>query len=285
MNGCAHKRFGGFIWLKTADFWYPARFGITKATRARRRRLSGAAMIPVSKLADYLREQGLQLDRTELQIAVMTLSAVLAVDKPVIRRDLFRYQTPKVSADGSCSLIDELEEQPYNLAPLLGGETPEALHALTNLNALIDSVNTRVGANWLGIYRKFGQGKDAKLVKLAYTGLPSRAEFPLTEAFAEHSNNSRVGLTGWGVLIDDVVQWRAEGGGYYECDPKVKSEVCLPVLGDDDNVLGIIDAEAFDAGFFTDERKVWLAALAIVLAKPLAELPPLEKDGNNPQLH
>ena len=86
--------------------------------------------------------------------------------------------------------------------------------------------------------------------------MPSRAEFPLTEAFAEYSNNSRVGLTGWAVLIEDVKAWRAEGGGYYECDPKVMSEVCLPVQGQDDNVLGILDAEASSAGFFTPEAGV-----------------------------
>ncbi|VEB42391.1 Uncharacterised protein [Chromobacterium violaceum] len=66
------------------------------------------------------------------------------------------------------------------------------------------------------------------------------------------------------------------GGGYYECDPKVKSEICLPVLHSDDNVLGIIDAESFAAGHFTPERQVWLAALAIVLPQLLIKLPPLE---------
>nr|WP_199064959.1 hypothetical protein [Chromobacterium sp. ASV5] len=241
-------------------------------------------MIPVSQLTDYLREQALNLDKTELQIAVMTLSAVLNVEKPAPRKDLYRYPVPKLSEDGSCSLIEELDERPYDLAPLLGGEREATGKALADLHALLDSANSKAGAAWIGIYRKFGQGKDAKLVKLAYQGLPSRAEFPLTEAFAEHSNNSRVGLTGWAVLIEDVAQWRAEGGGYYECDPKVKSEVCLPVLAEDDNVLGIIDAEAFEPGFFTPERLVWVAALAIVLAKPLAALPPLENDEDRPQI-
>ncbi|WP_227103600.1 GAF domain-containing protein [Chromobacterium rhizoryzae] len=230
-------------------------------------------MIPVSQLADYLREQSLDLDRTELQIAVLTLSAVLNADKPAARQDLYRYRVPKLSEDGSCSLFEELADEPYDLAPLFGGESPEATAALRNLLALVESVNLKVGADWLGVYRKIGKGQQAKLVKLAYQGVPSRAEFPLTEAFAEYSNNSRVGLTGWAVLIEDVKAWRAEGGGYYECDPKVMSEVCLPVLGQDDNVLGILDAEASSAGFFTPERLVWLAALAIVLAEPFAALP------------
>ncbi|OHX17237.1 GAF domain-containing protein [Chromobacterium sphagni] len=239
-------------------------------------------MIPASQLTDYLREQALNLDVTELQIAVITLQAVLSVDKPAPRRDLYRYRVPKLGEGGSCSLIHELDDTPYDLSFVLGGESPELTAALVNLNALVDSVNAKIGADWLGIYRKIGVGKDAILVKLAYQGVESRAEFPLTEAFAEHSNNSRVGLTGWAVVVDDVAQWRAEGGGYYECDPKVKSEVCLPVLGRDDNVLGIIDAESFEPDHFTPERQVWLAALAIVLAPQLAALPRLEKPDSLP---
>jgi putative methionine-R-sulfoxide reductase with GAF domain len=239
-------------------------------------------MIPASQLTDYLREQALKLDVTELQIAVMTLQAVIAVNKPAPRRDLYRYQVPKLGEGGSCSLIDELDETPYDLRVILGAETADTTAALVNLHALLDSVNNKIGADWLGIYRKIGVGNNAVLVKLAYQGLESRAEFPLTEAFAEHSNNSRVGLTGWAVLVDDVAQWRAEGGGYYECDPKVKSEVCLPVLGGDDNVLGIIDAESFQTGHFTPERLVWLAALAVVLPQLLVKLPPLENEESLP---
>ena len=114
-------------------------------------------MIPVSQLSDYLREQSLELDRTELQIAVLTLSAVLSADKPAARQDLYRYRVPKLSEDGSCSLFEELAEEPYDLAPLFGGESPEATAALRNLLALVESVNLRVGADWLGVYRKIGR--------------------------------------------------------------------------------------------------------------------------------
>lgn len=234
-------------------------------------------MIPTRQLTDYLREQGLKLDRTELQIAVMTLQAVLDVEKPPVQRDLFRYRVPELSEDGACSLVEELADEPYDLSVWFGGETEAARSLLTNFNALVDSVNQKVGADWLGIYRRAGEGKDARLVKLAYQGLPSRAEFPLTEEFAAGSNNSRVGLTGWGVLIDDVAAWRAEGGGYYECDPKVKSEVCLPIVDEHDRVLGILDAESSQLGYFDASRQVWLAALAVVLAAPFAAMPPLEK--------
>jgi len=240
-----------------------------------RKSIEELKMIPARQLADYLAVQGLDIERVEVQIAALTLSAVLEVPKPTPPRDLFRYRVPKLSEDGACSLIEELADEPYDLNPLF--EDREAAQAqLVNLNALIDSTNQRLGADWLGIYRAVGVMDDARLIKLAYTGRESRAEFPLTEAFAEKSNNSRVGLTGWGVVIDDIAKWQEMGGSYYECDDKVKSEVCLPICTPSGAVLGIIDAEAAEVGFFTPEKQAWLVALALVLAEPMLNLPLVE---------
>jgi len=63
------------------------------------------------------------------------------------------------------------------------------------------------------------------LVKEAYVGEPSRAEFPLTESFAERSNNSSVGLSGEAVLVEDVAE---HDGPYYECDDSVRSGSAVP---------------------------------------------------------
>lgn len=230
-------------------------------------------MIDAQTLRDYLREQSLDLDLTQVQVAAITLAAVLASPKAPVDRDLFRFPVPPLGENGACSLVDELADEPYDLSSWFGGETEAARAALTDLSALIDSTNHQVGADWLGIYAVCGEGEAARLVKMAYHGRPSRAEFPLTVSFAEISNNSRVGLSGWGAVIDDVAEWLQMGGGYYQCDPAVQSEVCLPVLDHEGRVLGIIDAEASERAFFDPARQIWLAALAIVLAKPLAELP------------
>jgi putative methionine-R-sulfoxide reductase with GAF domain len=235
-------------------------------------------MIATRELAEYLKEQALDLQTIEVQIAAMTLGAVLDVEKPSAHADLYRYPVPLIGEGGACSLVDELAAEPYDLAPLFGGVSEEATTALRDLAALVESTNLRVGADWLGVYRRVGAGATARLVKLAYQGVPSRAEFPLTEAFAEVSNNSRVGLTGWGVVIEDVAAWQAGGGSYYQCDPRVKSEVCLPVLDAEGRVLGILDAESAQAGFFGPDRLAWLAALAAVLAQPFLDLPLVAED-------
>lgn len=235
-------------------------------------------MIEARALRAYLREQRLPLQPDAVQVAALTLTAVLAVEKPLLAADPFCYPVPKLGENGACSLVDELADAPYDLSPWFGGRTAAAHRALTDLSALLDSTNHQIGADWLGIYAVRGSGDDARLVKLAYRGRPSRAEFPLTEAFAEVSNNSRVGLSGWGVVIDDVAAWRALGGSYYTCDPAVQSEVCLPVLDAEGRVLGIIDAEAGAPGYFDAGRLDWLAALALVLAAPLAGLPFVEAE-------
>ncbi|TDR71446.1 GAF domain-containing protein [Paludibacterium purpuratum] len=235
-------------------------------------------MIAAQVLKAYLREQSLELDQTEVQVAAITLASVLMAQKPIPARDLFRFPVPVLGENGACSLVDELSDEPYDLSVWFGGDTDEARAALAELVALIDSTNRQIGADWLGIYVVRGEGESARLVKMAYHGRPSRAEFPLTEAFADVSNNSRVGLSGWGVVIEDVAEWRALGGSYYQCDPTVRSEVCLPVLDDTGRVLGIIDAEASERGFFDPARQAWLVALAVVLAKPLASLPFVEAE-------
>jgi L-methionine (R)-S-oxide reductase len=235
-------------------------------------------MIDVRSLKAYLREQSLSLPLPEVQVAALALSAVLAAPKPRLAHDVFRYPVPLQGEDGACSLVDELADTPYDLSIWFGGATDEAHRALTDLYALIDSTRRQVDADWLGVYAVRGAGVGARLVKLSYHGRPSRAEFPLTETFAELSNNSRVGLSGWGVVVEDVDAWRAAGGSYYACDPAVQSEVCLPVIDEEGRVLGIIDAEAGTKGFFTAERQAWLAALAVVLADPLTRLPFVEEE-------
>jgi putative methionine-R-sulfoxide reductase with GAF domain len=95
---------------------------------------------------------------------------------------------------------------------------------------------------------------------MSYFGKPSRAEFPLTEAFSQLSNNVYVGLNGEKRTINNVEQYRQSGGEYYTCDPKVKSELCWPIISNKNNtssttkteILGIIDAECFENDRFDE---------------------------------
>lgn len=176
---------------------------------------------------------------------------------------LYRYRVPKLSADGSCSLIEELDPTPYDLAASLGGRSLDTSLRLVTLHALVEAVARHTEAAWLGVYQVRHLPSGRALVKLAAVGVESRAEFPLTEAFGRHSNNVAVALSGVARVIDDVREHASAGGAYYECDPAVRAEACLPLLDDTGAVVGLLDAEATEPAHFTPPRLAQLAALAL----------------------
>ncbi len=178
---------------------------------------------------------------------------------------LYTYPVPKMSVDGSCSILEEQAEASYNLASTFGiAYDYKTLkdHAqskrLWHLDQVISALQQQTKADWLGVYRKIKKlSGEEILVKEAYTGIFSRAEFPLTQEFAQKSNNSTVGLSGKAVLIADVF---AHAGPYYKCDGKVRSEFCAPIFHNN-KIIGIIDAEAFEPNFFTEEKVYQIAAV------------------------
>ncbi len=194
-----------------------------------------------------------------------TMDAMGELPRDISLDTLYTYAVPVLGNDGACSLIDEIAPTPYDLAPMLGGRTDTITRKLLLLNQVVEYATQLSGADWLGIYQvRANQTQHRVLVKLAYRGRPSRAEFPLNAEFAKGSTNSTVGLEGSARVIDDVAIYTAEGGGFYVCDDKVQSEACLPVFDEAGHVIGIIDAEAEPKQFFNPERLAAVAALAMV---------------------
>lgn len=199
--------------------------------------------------ADQQAEALMQLDRSPL---------------PDNIDDLYRFQVPELGEGGTCSLFGELAEEPYDLSQILGGENDANSQLLADLHAAVQKITADTGTDWLGIYsRRTNSEGEEVLVKLAYTGAASRAEFPLNPEFAALSNNSTVGLSGKGRLIQSVNEYRADGGEYYTCDPKVQAELCIPLYNEQDEVIGILDAEAFSEQFFDDTRLSAFVGLAL----------------------
>lgn len=180
-------------------------------------------------------------------------------------QSLYTYPVPMLSADGACSAVEELAPMPYDLGAILGGRSEQTTRRLALLERLVERAQETTGADWIGIYQRRANPAGAEvLVKLAYVGRPSRAEFPLSTEFARGSTNSTVGLTGRATVIDDVARHVQGGGGFYVCDREVRSEACIPILDERLQVAGIADAEAKSKGFFTAGRLAVLAALALV---------------------
>lgn len=176
--------------------------------------------------------------------------------KPDVR---YQFQVPLLGEGGTCSLFGELDPVPFNLSSTL---TESELTLLPLLQNITDWIVFNSKVDWFGIYLKRTQANGENvLTKMSYFGSPSRAEFPLTTEFATLSNNSYVGIYGEKRTINNVEQYRQSGGEYYTCDPKVKSELCWPIISNKNNtsvnpqakILGIIDAECFENDRF-DER-------------------------------
>ncbi|MGE5616413.1 MAG: GAF domain-containing protein [Bacillota bacterium] len=221
------------------------------------------------RIAHYLRAAGLvSLLHREADVERAARDLLEAMGEKVAVMDadsLYSYSIPMLSEDGSCSLPDQLSPVPYDLGPILGGRSEQTTRRLALLERLVERAQETTGAEWLGIYqRRVKADGAAVLVKLAYMGRPSRAEFPLSREFAGHSTNSSVGLTGHAIVIDDVRRHVEGGGGFYVCDSAVEAEACLTILDERLNVVGIVDAEAHRRSFFDAERLAVLAALCVV---------------------
>ncbi len=221
------------------------------------------------RINDYLRMAGLESlfgREADVERAVRDLMDAMgekvAIDDP---ESLYAYPVPMMTEDGACSIVDKLAPVRYDLGAILGGRSEQTTRRLALLERIVERAQETTGADWIGIYQRRVNGSGLPvLVKLSYVGRPSRAEFPLTSEFAQRSTNSTVGLTARAAVIDDVSKHVEAGGGFYVCHDGVQSEACLPILGGDGEVAGIVDAEARPRGFFGWERLVVLAAVAMV---------------------
>lgn len=229
---------------------------------------------PREAIAAYLRMAGLErLLGREADVERSVRDLMEAMSEKVDVGDgasLYTYTVPMLTEDGSCSIVDQLAPVPYDLTAILGGRSEQTTRRLALLERLVERVQETTGAEWVGIYqrRTNAQGLEV-LVKVAYVGRASRAEFPLDREFAQRSTNSTVGLTGRATVIDDVSKHVEAGGGFYVCDDGVQSEACLPILDGARGVAGIVDVEAKPKAFFSADRLAVVAALAIVAAAAL----------------
>lgn len=214
----------------------------------------------------YLQHAQLDVDANLIAAAVDKLDHYfLHSVLPDVR---WQYLIPELGEGGACSLFGHLQAEPFKLSDHLNQDQQTELK-LANLQRIVDFVREYTGVDWFGIYQTTDTAQGPQLLKLAYYGAPSRPLFPLTAAFATGSNNVQVALSKTGRIINNVQQYLAQGGEYYTCDPKVKSEVCLPLFDQHNACVGIIDAEAFNSDFFNQTTLSVLIAACIKIPQYL----------------
>lgn len=190
-------------------------------------------------------------------------------------KGLFVYDVPK-EANGAC-IYPKVKDSDYNLAfvegvdpSLKGLENDPQTERIWRLKKIVTSLSTITNTEWVGVYRAVTNPQGERvLAKEAYFGDMSKPEFPLTEENAKHSNNSKVGLTGEAVIMDDVLGTLAADPDttYYTCNPNVDSEFCLPIFGKNGDILGIIDAEAWVKNHFDADKLLQVAKVAYDLGQ------------------
>ncbi|MBE0362608.1 hypothetical protein PULV_a0137 [Pseudoalteromonas ulvae UL12] len=219
-------------------------------------------------VSSYLSTAGLECPVSLIESKIELIQTYLAQHGLDTKAPL-NYYVPELGEGGSCSLFGHLQAEPFELSSVVNITDDKNLERLNCLQAIVDCVVKESQVDWFGIYQKVTHDSQQQLVKLAYFGAESRACFPLNETFAALSNNVKVGLSKRARVINDIPTYLTEGGEYYTCDPKVLAESCLPLLSGDNQLLGIIDAEAFKLHFFDDEQLALLIAACFVIPKYL----------------
>lgn len=216
---------------------------------------------------DYLQHSGLLTEygdiSAEIERHCLALNDYLQTAAGAVS---WQFQVPELGEGGACSLFGQLAVEPYSLVPILGGQTAANQQALSKLSAIASYYQRHSRQDWFGIYQaRNNPAGERVLVKLAYYGAASRAEFPLNSEFAKISNNSTVGLTGRARVINSVPAYLAAGGEYYTCDPKVQAEACLPLFDHSGKIAGIVDAEHFQQAIFTPAAMALLVAVCLIV--------------------
>jgi len=221
-------------------------------------------------LADYLQAVGLPQYVWDIETTPVTSSlqppprpfnelfnesngvAASLTDKEVA--ELYTYKVPR--DDTALSPRGVLLNEPFNLATEvfhipydfeeLRTTHKDTTEWLWRLHKLVKLLQQQTGIQWLGIYRTVALQDYDGLVKLAYFGEYSRPIMPLTPEFADVSNDAWVGRNGKARLISDLTNHK---GTYYRgLSDNEKSELCIPIFGQEGEVVGIINAESWEVG-------------------------------------
>ena len=154
-----------------------------------------------------------------------------AADKPVMYRDL-------ASA----------------LAGLVAGE-PDAIANMANAAALI--FETLPDLNWAGFYRNLG----GELVLGPFQGRPACIRIKFGEGVCGAAAETR--------RVQRVADVQAFPG-HIACDSASNSELVVPIVGADGELLGVLDIDSPNTARFDSEDEAGCVALGEILERALA---------------
>ena len=131
---------------------------------------------------------------------------------------------------------------------LLAGEDDPVANA-ANLSALI--FHQLPDVNWAGFYF----ANDSGLVVGPFQGLPACVRIPIGKGVC-----GTAAATGSTQLVADVDAFP----GHIPCDAASRSEIVVPLIANNGDLLGVLDVDSPRVGRFDDEDRRGLEALASI---------------------
>jgi GAF domain-containing protein len=156
----------------------------------------------------------------------------------------------RIAAADTGTMYRDLESA---LEGLVSGE-PDAVANMANAAALI--WETLPDLNWAGFYRKVG----GELVLGPFQGRPACIRIKFGEGVCGTAAATRQVQR-----VEDVHAFP----GHIACDSASNSELVVPIVRDDGELVGVLDLDSPKTGRFTEEDEAGCVRLAEILAKVL----------------
>jgi GAF domain-containing protein len=156
----------------------------------------------------------------------------------------------RIAAADTGTMYRDLESA---LEGLVSGE-PDAVANMANAAALI--WETLPDLNWAGFYRKVG----GELVLGPFQGRPACIRIRFGEGVCGTAAATRQVQR-----VEDVHAFP----GHIACDSASNSELVVPIVRDDGELVGVLDLDSPKTGRFTEEDEAGCVRLAEILAKVL----------------
>lgn len=121
------------------------------------------------------------------------------------------------------------------------------------LQGVVDALWEAFGAHgysWVGFYEIDPAGQSMILTH--------RRPKPACSPIGLHGCCGRSWKERIAIVVRDVA---ALGNGYIACDPRDRSEVVVPMFNPDGTAWGVLDADSFDVGAFSEHDAIGLARL------------------------
>jgi GAF domain-containing protein len=133
---------------------------------------------------------------------------------------------------------------------LTDGETDPVAN-MANCVALIFNSVPRL--NWAGFYLVKGN----ELVLGPFQGQPACVRIPIGKGVC-----GTAAKTGTTIRVQDVTKFE----GHIACDSNSKSELVIPILASDRNVVAVLDLDSPEFDRFSAEDEIGLTAVAAIIA-------------------